>query len=135
LLQAARRPEPATWRALAFRGYVRLCREAPMSASERLARLTEAAKLAASTDEKVLVVSALADVPEPGSLKLLATYLDDGALVDAASVAAVKAASALDAQHKDAVTPVLQQVLKVCKNTQVQKRAREVLTKLGVPSE
>ena len=97
--------------------------------------LSQAANLAANLDEKRLVTSALADVPEPGSLKLLAACLDDAASVDAASVAAVKLVSALDAIHKDAVAPVLQQVLRVCKNAEVQKQARETLTKLGVQSE
>ena len=135
LLRVAHESNQGARRALAFRGYVRLCREAPMASSRRLARLTEAAECAATTDEKVLVVSALAEVPEAGSLKLLATYLNDGAVVDAASAAAVKAASALDARHREAVAPVLQQVLRVCRNAEVQRRAREVLTKLGVPSE
>ena len=93
------------------------------------------ANLAANLDEKLWVTSALADVPEPGSLKLLAACLDDATSVDAPSVAAVKVASALDAIHKDAVAPVLQQVLRVCKNAEVQKQARETLTKLGVQSE
>jgi hypothetical protein len=114
---------------------VRLCRETQASVADRLVRLTEATRLAADTNEKMLVVSALADVPEPGSLKLLAAYLDDAALVKAAGLAAVKVASALDAKHKDAVVPVLQQVLRDCKNAEAQKRAREVLTKLGVWSE
>ncbi|MBI5384169.1 MAG: HEAT repeat domain-containing protein [Verrucomicrobia bacterium] len=135
LLKFAQQADPPSRRALAFRGYVRLCREAPMSPTERLAQLSEAAKLAADTDEKVLMVSALADVPEPGALKLLAAYLDDAALVDTASLAAVKVASALEAKHKDTVAPVLQQVLKVCKNADVQRRAREVLTKLGAQRE
>jgi len=135
LLQFAQQADSPAHRALALRGYVRLCREAPMTLGERLARLSEAAKLAASTDEKVLVVSALADVPDPGSLKLLAACLDDAALVDAASLAAVKVASALEAQHKDAVVPELQQVLRACKNAEVQKQAREILKQLGVQRE
>ena len=131
LLNFARQSNPPDRRELAFHGYVRLCRETQMPASERLNRLSEAAKLAANTSERTLVASALADVPEPSSLKLLAAWLDDAALVDAASVAAVKVASALDARHKGEVIAVLRRVVQCCQTADIQKQAKAVLKEIG----
>jgi HEAT repeat protein len=135
LLESAHRAELPAARSLAFRGYVRLCRTAPGTAADRLARVTEAARLATGTSEQMLVTSALAEVPEPGALKLLAAYLDTAALVEAASLAAVKVASALEPKHKDETVPMLQRVVKLCQNPDVQKQARETLGKLGAPAE
>jgi HEAT repeat protein len=135
LLELAREADTAARREPAFRGYVRLCRETQMPASERLNRLSQAAKLAANTGEKTLVASALADVPEPGSLKLLVVYLDDSAVVDAASVAAVKVASALDIKHKSDVAPVLERVVARCQNSEIQKQAMAVLKKFGASND
>jgi hypothetical protein len=116
---------------LAFQGYVRLCREAPMSAADRLARVNEAARFAAGDREKLQVIAALADVPEAGALKLLAGYLDDPALADAAELAAVKVASTLDARDKDQAVALLQRVAELTRNAEVKKQAREVLKKFG----
>jgi hypothetical protein len=135
LLGIVRTSTEAAWRSLAFRGYLRLCRETPMAAADRLARATEAAQLAVSTDEKLLVLATLADLPEPGTLKWLAAWLDDRALTEAVGVAAVKVSSGLGAKHKDAVVPLLQRVVKACQNAEVQKQARGVLAKLGAPSD
>jgi hypothetical protein len=135
LLSYVRSSDKATRRALAFRGYVRLCREANTTPAERLTRVNEAARLAADTGEKTLVVSVLAEVADPGALKWLAGYLDDAALVEVAGMAAVKVASALDPKHKAEVIPPLQRTLKLCQTTETQKQARELLKKLGVPAD
>lgn len=122
-------------RALAFRGCVRLCREAPMSATERLAALSQPAKLAASNEEKTLIISALADVPDPGSLALLDGYLDVPGLAEAAGLAVVKLGAALQPKEKHAVVPVVQHVMKSCTNTETQARAKELLKKFGEGSQ
>jgi HEAT repeat protein len=135
LLESARQADQPDLRALAFRGYVRLCREAPMSATERLVHLDAAARLAADPARKMLVAAALADVPHPGALKLLDGFLGDPEVVEAAGLAAVKVALGLDARHKDEVVPALQRVVKLCKNTDLQRQARAALLKFGASAE
>ncbi len=132
LLKCVGSSDQAARRSLAFQGYVRLCRETPMSAPDRLARLSEAARLAAGDREKLQVSAALADVPDAGALKLLAGYLDEPALVDAAGLAVAKVATGLDARDKDQVVALLQRVVKLSRNADVQKQAREALKKFGV---
>jgi HEAT repeat protein len=135
LLRFVQDPGPPARRAVAFRGYVRLCRESQASSGERLSRVSEAARLAANASEKTLVAAALADVPDAGALKILAGYLDDPALMESAGLAAGKAALALDPSQKDAAVPVLRRVLKVCHNADAQKQAREALKRFGALSE
>ena len=135
LLKLAGSSDQPAARAVAFRGYVRLCREAPMSPSERLARLSEAAKIASANADKILVASALADLPEPGALRLLDADLDNAAVAEAAGIAVVKIVSVLDLRHKDEAVPVLRRVVKLCPNAAVQKQAREALKRFGAPSE
>jgi HEAT repeat protein len=135
LLRYVQSSDQATRRFLAFRGYVRLCREANTTPAERLARVSEAARLAADTGEKLVVVSALAEVPDPGVLKWIADYLADAALVEAAGIASVKVAAALDPGHNAEVVPLLQSTLKLCQSPETQKQARKLLKKLGVPAD
>lgn len=131
LLALAQTAENPAWRTAAFGGFVRLCREAPMPATQRLERLADAAKLAASTGDRLLVISALAEISEPEALRRLATYLEEPPLVEAASVAAVRVASKLDVKDKDAAVPVLRRVIEQCRQSEVQTRARAVLDKWG----
>jgi HEAT repeat protein len=135
LLRCVQSSDHPTRRALAFRGYVRLCREAHTTPAERLTRVSEAARLAADTGEKTLVVSVLAEVADPGALKWLAGYLDDAALVEVAGLATVKVASALDPKHKAEVIPPLQRTLKASQNTETKMQARELLKKLGASAD
>jgi len=135
LLRYVQSSDQATRRFLAFRGYVRLCREANTTPAERLARVSEAARLAADTGEKLVVVSALAEVPDPGTLKWIADHLDDAALVEAAGIATVKVAAALDPKSASEVVPLLQRTLKLCQSAETQKQARKLLKKFGAPAD
>ncbi len=132
LLRYAQKAGNPTWRSLAFRGLVRLCRESPMPASERLQWLTQAAGVATGSEDKLLVISALADVADPEALKQLRNYLADPALTEAAGVAAIKVASSLDVKYKAQAASVLRQVVGKCSNPEVQKQARVALYWLGM---
>ena len=80
LLQIVRSGTNGTQRALAFRGYVRLARE-PGAATTTM---SEAASVANSADDKKLVLSGLADITSPESLRLVATYVSNPTLTDEA---------------------------------------------------
>jgi hypothetical protein len=116
---------------LAFRGSVRLCRESEISAAERLACLSQTARLAVSTEEKMLIISALAEMPAAGSLELLVAYFEEAPLVDAASLAVVRVASALGPEHQKEAVAALQRVLRDCENPEAQGQAKNLLKKLG----
>lgn len=131
LLQRARQGDPSAHRALAFRGYVRLCLESRMTIQERLMHLTEAAKLARGTEERLLVTSALAEVPDPGSVNLLAPWLDDPALADAVTLAVVRVAGALGPRHKKDTIPILQNAVAHCANADPRSQATDLLKKFG----
>jgi HEAT repeat protein len=118
-------------RTLAFRGCVRLCRESEMSADERLACLSQTAGLAVSTEEKMLIISALGEVADAGSLELLVAYFEEAPLVDPASLAVVKVASALGPEHQKEAVAALEHVLKDCQNPEAQGQAKNLLKKLG----
>ena len=132
LLKLAQTPEPPAWRAPAFRGYIRLCREVPMSPEIRLGRVSEGARLAQTTEDKLSVISVLAELPTAGSLKLLSSYLEDVALADAAALGIVKVAAELAPKNRVEAVPVLLQVLKASRNAEAQKQAKVLLKKLGV---
>jgi HEAT repeat protein len=135
LLESVRKPDPPGRRALAFRGYVRLCRESYQTPDERLGSLKQAMALATGADEQLLVTAALAEVADPGALNVLATCLEDPALVDAASVAVVKVASALDPSRKAESIAALKQALARCKNPGIQQQVEGLLNKLGAAAE
>ena len=130
LLNLARTAENPSWKALAFRGFIRLCRDSDMTAEQRLEGLGEAAKLASKTEDKLLLISAWATMPRPEALKQLAACLEDPSLSEAAGLAIATAAPRLDARHKDLAVPTLQQVLETCNQTNVQERARAALREL-----
>jgi HEAT repeat protein len=131
LLQMARTSDQPVWRTLAFRGYVRLARGEQVALPERVKMLTSAMEMAHGVDDKRLLLAALADLPDPAALRLLAPCLDDAGLVDEASIAAVKVAAALDGRHRQEAAAVLRRVVKLSKNPELQKQAGQLLEKLG----
>ena len=69
----------------AVEGYVRLLRRSRRPTADKLAPLQELLARPAEEVDHAVVLAAIADVREPESLRLLAGYLDDPALGDAAA--------------------------------------------------
>jgi len=90
LFQIARAAPDRKTRYLALRGVTRLAGGEPFSSDRKIALLKEALGIAAETNEKNLVLSALGDVRAPESLALLAGFLDDPALQVKAAQAIAK---------------------------------------------
>lgn len=122
-----------TERGTALRGYVRLARESGASAEDKLKQLSEAATLATNTQEKMLVLAGLGDIPSVDAMKLATSHLSDAAVAEEASAVAVKIAEKLDAKHADDIGAALNQVLKTAKSSQVQDAARKRLNQLKLP--
>lgn len=75
---------------LAIQGYARLVARSSLPADRRLAALEKAMALAGADDaDKRAVLSAIASVRDPGSLRLLARSLDEPGLREAAAAAVI----------------------------------------------
>jgi HEAT repeat protein len=135
LLRIVRAGGEGSERGTALRGYVRLARESNASAEDKLKQLSEAATLATNPQEKMLVLAGLGDIPSVDALKLAASHLSDETVAQEASAVAVKIAEKLDPKHGTDIGPVLNQVLKTTKSTQVQAAARKRLNQLKLPIE
>ncbi len=131
LLRLAQTCDNPNWSLLAFRGYVRLCRESQNSASEKIQMLSEALKLARTAAQKRLVIAALGDLPQPAALSLLSPFFEDADLVEVTSLAVLRVASSLDPKSSDEIAPALKKVVKLSTNPDVQDQAKKMLEKMG----
>lgn len=133
LLQLVRSAASGNQREAAFRGYVRLARESIAPTTGKLKSLSEAASLAASTPEKMLVLAGLGDTLTVESLRQVTPYLSDAAVADEAGAVAVKIAAKLDAKDSADIGKALNQVLKSAKSSQVLDQARKRMDELKLP--
>jgi arylsulfatase A-like enzyme len=93
----------------------------------RLAMCREAMALAKREEEKKLVLEALARITSAESLDALTSSLDDPALRNAASVAAVTVAESLVMHQPDAAERAMRRVLAVATDAELVRRANEVI--------
>ncbi len=135
LLQIARTTTNNAERDLAFGAYVKLVRESTASADEKLKLLTQATGLAASAQEKMLVLAGLGDIPSGAALRLVTPYLADPAVVESAGAVAVRIAEKLDPKFSAEIGVALNQVLKSAKSPQVLEPARKRMEQLKLPIE
>ena len=120
-------------RDVAFLGFVRLVRESGATPDEKLKRLTQATPLAKSSQEKMLVLAGLGDIPSGASLRLVTPYLADPAVVEAASAVAVRITEKLDPKFSEEIGVALNQVLKSAQSPQVLDPARKRMEQLKLP--
>jgi len=131
LLQLMRTTDNASYRTLAFRGYVRLSRDAETPADARLKMLTEALGFAQSADDKKRVLGGLGDVRTVESLRLVLRHLSDAGLADEAGAAVVKIVAGLDAKSNAEALDAVQRVLNSAKAQSVLDDARKQMRRLG----
>jgi HEAT repeat protein len=110
LLEFAKTSDDPARRTLAFRGYVRLCRDGEMPAEQRIKNLSQAAALAGQPQEKLQVISALGNIPDPRALSLLEQYLQDSGLSEAAGLAVLNVTGGLDPKHREQAISILEKV-------------------------
>ena len=132
LFRLAREPENTTWGVLAFRGYVRLCREAQIPAAEKKRMLTDAMAIANNPEQKCLVISALGELHDRTVLNLLNSCLADSDLAEETCLAIIELATNSDPKYKNEVAPALEQVIKICRNPDSRNAAQKQLERLGV---
>ena len=131
LLAVLRTTDQPTLRVLAFRGYVRLGRESEAPAETKLKLFGEAMTFATNAADKKFVIAAYGEVVSAESLRQVAQYLSDPALVEETGAAAVRIAAKLDTKFKQDILQVLGQVLKSCKSEAVLADARKALQRVG----
>lgn len=119
-----------TERDVAFLGFVRLVRESGTTPDEKLKWLTQASTLAKSSQEKMLVLAGLGDIPSGASLRLVTPYLADPAVVEEAGAVAVRISEKLDPKFSEEIGVALNQVLKSAKSPQVVDPARKRMQQL-----
>jgi HEAT repeat protein len=135
LLQLARTSADPNRALLAFRAYVRLCRDEQISSATKLRMLTDALGLAKTVAQKRLVIAGLGDLNDPAALELLEPFLADADLAEVASLAIVNAAAKSDPKNAGEIRPVLEKAIKSSANPDVQDQARKLLERLGATSE
>jgi HEAT repeat protein len=117
-------------RDVAFLGFVRLARESGATPDEKLKQLTQAMPLAKSSQEKMLLLAGLGDIPSSASLRLVTPYLADPEVVEAAGAVAVRISEKLDPKFSEEIGVALNQVLKSAKSPQVLDPARKRMEQL-----
>ena len=112
---------------LALRGVARLAPMADGRSPEQIVELLgRAAALAGGATPLKSLMSALGQVPSAAAARLAATFLDDPALVDEASLAIVQIAENGDIADRKEVLGALKQVTAVCRNPLILARAESV---------
>ena len=117
-------------RDVAFLGFVRLVRESGAAPDGKLKWLTQATTLAKGSQEKMLVLAGLGDIPSGASLRLVTPYLADPAVVEEAGAVAVRISEKLDPKFSEEIGVALNQVLKSAKSPQVLDSARKRMEQL-----
>ena len=117
-----------THKVLALRGYVRLLAlPSDRPGAETIAKYEEALELAARADEKKAVLAGLANVNEPGALKLAEPFLADEQLQAEAIAACLKVGKAICGAYPGEVEAVINKVLEIAKDDEVKKQAKEII--------
>lgn len=130
LVAIVRQPATPAHRVLALRGYVRLVRESSLDTASKLDHLQSAMDLAQSDDERRLVIGALGDAASVDAMQYVAQQLNRPELADEAGAAAVRIATALGAEKKEAIAPVLRAVIEKATAKPVTDSARLLKRKL-----
>jgi HEAT repeat protein len=127
LLELVRDSNSGALRTIAFRGCVRMARESEAPPEAKYQLLADTLKLAATPEEKKMVLGAVGDVRSVQALNMAAECLADPALVDEAAAAIVKISPVLGDQHKAETTRALQEVVKTSKTKSIVDDAKRQL--------
>jgi HEAT repeat protein len=114
---------------LSIRGIVRLAAPGKNRAAD-LTTLAEALKIASRKQEKALVLGALGTVPTMESLALVTPSLEQPALIEDASLAAIRIAENIKGGDKNAIRNIMKKVAESAKTQTTRDRATKVLESL-----
>lgn len=135
LMQLAKTGPKPTHRILALRGWLRLAADARIPVEKRMEMCQQSVPLIQRTEEKRMLLAALASVPTLSSLDMISGYLDDTAVKEEASSATVAVAGALtnppqpNLDSAKLIAP-LEKVSKTSRNRNTVESANRVLSRL-----
>jgi len=117
LLKIAESSDNQRYKALAFRGFVRMIGlESDRSQKETVKMYQKAMALASNASEKKMVLSGLARTESFAALEMAAAYLEDEALQQEAAAAIVRIAYAIGESHPEQTRMLLQKVIEISKS-------------------
>ena len=125
LSHLARSAPETVFRVLALRGYVRLAADADEGDAVLVRRLCEAYGIAGRTEDRTLVLSAMAKVAHPAALAFTLSATADQAVRQEAAAAAGRIAGELVLTRREEARSALEIVLKVSTSEDVKKAAKE----------
>lgn len=131
LLGAAKNAGNEANRSLAFRNCVRLVREGQTAVEAKLGTLNEIAPLTKSAADKKLVLAALGEVPLPGAVELVLTYLPDSALEMEAATAVASVAPKLRGAQREPARAAVEKIQALCQNPAARQKLEGALLLLG----
>ena len=130
LWKVAKDSENEIQRVLALRGFVRLIGLSDRPAGEKTKMYQEAMELASNVSEKKMVLSGLANVKSFTALQMAADYLDDRLLRQEAEAAVVRITAAVHTSFPAQSKAVLEQVLQICENDSLRRKAQELIERI-----
>lgn len=135
LQNLANRASKLNHRVLAFRGYIRLIKQASMPDAEKVKHLRDAVRNAERRQEKVLALSGFGEIHSLESLKQMEQFIYDKDISEETCAVVVKICSNMGAEYKTDIAVALIQVLQRAKNERILGDARELMRKLDIRPE
>ena len=132
LLDAAAKSEDQKVRALALRGLVKVVgSDQDRDVNEVADLYKKAVELAASDDEKKMIISGLSEVHSVAALRMTASFLKDPALKQEAQFASLKIASDVAAKNPQLTKSVMNKIIAGTDNSAVKDNAKIILDKIS----
>jgi HEAT repeat protein len=129
LLALAKTSPDRSRKTAALRGYIGLVRDESLSTEKKLAMCKQAVSLIQRDQEKKLLLGVLSGVPAVEALSMAMARLDNPAIKNEASFAAVAISEKIVQQKPREVADALQKVMRATDNRGVRRRARATLDK------
>jgi type 1 glutamine amidotransferase/HEAT repeat protein len=134
LVSAIRDPANQARRPALLASVVRLLPQAAgKSANDKVALLEDMLNLADRPEDRRVLLSLLGDQPSPQAMRAAMKWTRDGAVADAAGLAAVKASAAVEEEHRDEVRKAMQELIAGGKSPELIKAADAALRKASRP--
>ena len=128
LLAIAKTSKNDAYRIWSLRAYARVVSlPNAFPAEKAFGMLKSAMELATRTEDRKLIISRLAAVRTPDSLKLLLSYLDDDGLKSDAVNAVFLSAKGLSQSHPDLAEPALRKIRELTEDQSILQQTRKVL--------
>jgi HEAT repeat protein len=131
LLDVLRTSEDETHRFLALRGCLRLLESGDQPSQQKLSTYTELITRTQRTDDRKAILSGLANVADPGALKLVEPFLADAQVQAEAELAMIKIAGAIAKSAPAEARAVATKLQAESKSQATRDRAAKILSEIN----